>query len=342
MATSGPAASTYVSSVFVPNLENHFGVPFYNPFSSPGWNNPYARAIIKPYVPSDDQEMALTCQKVLNSNMPDILTGADNATGSKFSFDPVTRNVMSLLDPKDLANFSEASKCCYSASKANFIWEVQLHKIFPNVKVMNNSLCSFSSEQQFKIYFKRMNDELKPYICQFKLQDDLLKGLRGPNGMDGTIDAAWKDMVQNGGIEDANEALNYVEAPWNFPNANEFQRSRVQGALYIYRRLNYERIAFAGDNYNGTVETIAPSSYQGRCLTAINILVPKAFDDQERFEKTMQRTEAAKNGTSETTADPFKPVYAYVNHVTTDTFAPGTTGNANPDTDDQNNDCIIS
>lgn len=45
---------------FEPNLQNHFGVyfgvRFDRPLSDSNWVNPYARAIIKPYTPSKDQD----------------------------------------------------------------------------------------------------------------------------------------------------------------------------------------------------------------------------------------------------------------------------------------------
>ncbi len=278
-----------LTATFELNLENNFGIDFNDPSSNGKWTNPFRNAIIKPYVPSDDQEMTLTCQKVLGSNMADSLTGADNDSGSRFTLDPITCYVISLLDPKDVANLAETSKCCYSATKINFIWEVQLYKLFPNVKNMDNALCSFSPEQQFKVYFKRMNDELKPYTFQFKSQDGLLKELRGPNGMDGTIHAAWQELEKEGGMSKGFELVQ-----------GGIYDAKSIAAISLYNDLNLQRIDLAGNNYNGTHETINPASLQGRCLNAINNLVPQAFDDQERFEQTIQRAEVAKNGTPET------------------------------------------
>ena len=50
-----------------------------------------------------------------------------------------------------------------------------------------------------------------------------------------------------------------------------------------------------GANYDGTVESIGPNSHQRQIQNAITVLVPNAFNNQEKFEAEIRKAEASSN-----------------------------------------------
>ncbi len=227
-----------------PGTDNHHCVNFAE--LSKGeivWKNPRACSIFKPFIiPKFDrfanQQLAEKCGVNLE-------TGEDHYSGAKFALEPMIDSMV-MLDPKDLASLSQVSIRCYLATKTNAIWEAQFTKFFPEIKPLRES---FSTEWQFKIYFKRMVDEMQIYKCQFKHNQKV-----------------WKK---------SNKVKNIT-------------------------------IELFGANYNGTKETIDPSSQQGRCLLAITTGVPDAFNDQDKLDKMMDRARIINANTPEETQDPFR------------------------------------
>jgi len=151
------------------------------------WNNPNACSVIKPFIkPNCDEFKNL----FFAANYPvNHQTGKDGQLGKMFSLDPFVKSLC-MLDLKDLANFSQTSICCYYAAKAEVIWDKQFVKFFSKVNplphlprkllpkgdgVINIKVVSlfFSKEWQFKIYFKRMIDELKIYKEQFNHNQEI-------------------------------------------------------------------------------------------------------------------------------------------------------------------------
>jgi hypothetical protein len=226
------------------------------------------------------------------------------------SLQDVSNRIFVCLSPKDLAYFSTISKCCYLATQADWIWEIQLQNCFPKTQPLSKQLCSFSVKQQFKIYFKRMNDELKLYTAQFERNNFVIGNLRGPSGFDGKIDQAWKKYQTLGGEKARSqhqEALHnlYQEALHNLHQSNNTRNSiesavqqlsnalpgQAHAAYQEYIDLHWGLKMLVGDTYDGTIESLDPNCQQARCLMAIQNGVPEAFDDQEWFTTIIEQSE---------------------------------------------------
>ncbi len=283
-------------------LENFFGLHLTNECATAEggeritvWTNPYLQQVnafatpilsaITPYIPGRSQQFAF--------NAPLELLSQD-----------VTVTILSKLDLKNLLNCSSVCKSFYSASKANFIWGIQLWNLLPNVTNVAPNLCIFTHEQQYKVIFKRIQNECKPYTAKFTRNQEIsnnmldqLKTLELQFQEAGGKEAAsrfnkqqikiyWQNVVQ--GYE---SALNI--AIQNFPDdyhAAQLKRSidELQGSISY----------LSGANYDGTIESIDKNSEQGKILNAINIMVPNAFDNQEMFESVIEKSVAAQNNSS--------------------------------------------
>jgi hypothetical protein len=308
--------STIAIQYTPPSLKNHFNVFFKDVTAKTDptsveqiWSNPYASQIIKPYFPSDNQDLLNTCREVFKKNSESMTTLQES--GAFFcSLQDASNRIFVCLSLKDLVNFSTISKCCYLATKADCIWEIQLQNCFPNTKILSKQRCSFSPEQQFKIYFKKMNDELKLYIAQFERNNFVIGNLRGPSGFDGEIDQARKEYQILGGDEarfQHQEALNNLYRGNNARNAIESALQQLNNALpgqafAVYLKcisLELQLRELVGHTYNGTIESLDPNCQQALCLMAIQNGVPKAFDDQEQFTTIIEQSEAAKNNSFE-------------------------------------------
>ena len=151
-----------------PCIENHFCVNFAK--SSKGklvWKNHLACSIIQPFIISEfdgfvNQKLAKKCE--IN-----LVTGEDHQSGKRFfTLDPVFNSMLVVLDPKDWANLSQVGICCYGATKIETIWKTQLLKIFPALRPLPQYGNTIPTEWQFKIYYKRMIDEIQIYKYQFQ------------------------------------------------------------------------------------------------------------------------------------------------------------------------------
>jgi hypothetical protein len=284
------AAPKQLTSYLMPLTQNHFGVRFDGdepeaiPYLSSAWTNPYIKSVIQPYLPADHKELIAIFQNTCSSITP---PGSSDAMFHLYR-DPFTRCYVDFT-LKDLANFSQVSKCCYLAAKSDAVWDIQLRKLLPNV--ISLSTCSFSSKQQFRIIFERIHQELRPYIAQFQRNEEVLHVLRGPNGHGGTVDRAWEKYQSLGGTQARNT---FLASPWDVVyNSWDSPKGRIQRAYYEYESKNLRRILLAGDHYNGTVKSMNAKSQQSLCLRAIDELVPGQFNDQEKFEEVIQESETA-------------------------------------------------
>ncbi len=264
--------------------------------------NPYLRSTIKPYIPSDDQEFIKSSGRVYQSYLRSF--NLDNTGAIFYELKDPFALTFSLLGPKDLAHFSQVSKCCFLASKFPLIWECQFIKLLPNVKIIPTDACIFSHEEQFKIIFKRINDELKPYIWQFNRNNEILNELRGSNGMSGTIDDAWRKYVK--AVETKNNDKRILEQAKKgllsedvFPDPMILWPIMTRSCLemnrtYInYKCLDRRRIHLAGNEYDGTAETIDQNSQQGQLLDAIDI-IPGTFNEQDQYKTIILLSEIFK------------------------------------------------
>jgi hypothetical protein len=356
MSSAATGAST---ASFIPNLENHFGVYFdQNVDSSPissdssliptekfdpfNWSNPYNPrfTVIHPFTFEDNEDLIEECKKVYAQNCQSGKLISDSGALVTLHQDAFNR-VFVFLEPKDLVNFSAVSKCCYLATKVDIIWVIQLQNCFPNINPLPTKVCSLSPEHQFKIYFKKVNDEKKPYNAQITRNNDVTLHLRGPTGFDGAIDIAWKQCQAFGGeaavqhyyhertnaiarleegvggssaLEDDNPLWTPEQrAAWNeeYDALKNSDAGKAAHAYQEHQRLQWLLIRVQGNTYNGSTASIDSNSQQARCAYAIHE-IPELFNDQEKFEAFIQQAEAAKNNSAQSNEvaspqDPFQP-----------------------------------
>ncbi len=322
MAISVPIIGGASFSTQTPSLDNHFCVNFSGEsdcyeipgdvtsqdihdrrFDPPQWSNPYVgytRSVIYPYFPSHDTNLLTDCQQLFQKKCEEIATLYDSGAFFHLYRDALGR-MYAHFNAKDLVSFSEVSKCCYVATKDKTctVWEIQFKKYFPNVNPLSDKVCSFSSEQQFKIYFKRRSDELKPYIAQFKRNSDVIHHLKGSSGNDGAIVQAQKEYEALGGDMEKNKCIHLLnsislessigETTWR--EVWDSKGGKANKVYKAYQSLQTKLKDLVGNgNFVGQLKL---------CENAIEVLVPKAFDDQEKFEEFIQRAEAAKNNSPE-------------------------------------------
>lgn len=294
-------------------VENSFGVyfgPIENNSSYPvirsAWTNPYVdprsnEVIMHPYMPSDNTDLINSCRNAFNRYRENQTEYAQY--GAKFyELRDVFTIISPHLDPKDLVNYSEVNKCCYLTIQINIIWEIQCQKLFPNIKLKSEETCFFSSAQQFKIYFKRVCDELNPYRAQLKRNNAILEELRGPHGNDGKIAHALENFNALGGEAEANK--HYAEF-WQAHQRNDARAAEAVSlsnaelfeASRVYNSLITNQHTLVGQIYDGTPQSIDPNSQQGRCQSAIDQL-PVLLNNQDKFEEFIEKMEAAKTNAS--------------------------------------------
>jgi hypothetical protein len=267
--------------------------------------------IIKPRIPFDNQELLENCKAVYDKNREDrtSLQLLDNNSGAFFrSSQDVSNKIFVRLSPKDLANFSTISKCCYLATKADLIWEIQLQNCFPGTTILSKQQCSFSPEQQFKIYYHARNELSKPFIVQLQINHAFIAELRGSTGFNGLIDQAWQEYQRAGGAEAkikyeiilADALANSSESEHGIIYNRVYRSNdgKVARAFDYYFRLNKNLKKLAGKAYNGTEESLALNSQQARCLRVIQQEIPPIFNKQNFLEIIIQDAEAAKNNGS--------------------------------------------
>jgi hypothetical protein len=278
------------------NLENFFGLNIGNEYVSKEnglgiytkWANPHLQqdsffetptlSAISPYIPGESLQFAFTAP-------------------SEFWHQDTTVVILSNLDLKTLVNCSTVCKFFYSASKADFIWRNQLWNLLPNVTNVPPNLCIFTPEQQYKVIFKRIQNECKPYIAKFNRNEELgnnwlneLKTLELQCQEAGGEAAAARyiDLLSQGNVE-------------NSENCPDYPASELNAKIAVLR---YTLSRMFGANYNGTIESIDPNSVQGQILNAINILVPNAFNNQEKFESVIDKSVTVYNTSSSNSDGP--------------------------------------
>lgn len=280
---------------FVPSLQNHFGVTFGDPRSHDNvkikepLENPYASKINNAYVPHES-DLPIVSHRTFQEYKKDPKS-LDTSGAIFITYESYFNHVAVYLDLKDLANFSQTSKCCYLASKANGLWDIQFSKRFPHTLLMPKEKCGFSKEQQFKIYFKRHQDHLKIYKTQQDINQLVLDKLVVPNGNDGICHEYQMMYQELGGERELRNALcDALNAP---------KTDAIPPIIQVITKRNvFQSILkkLAGPNYDGTVASIDSNSQQARCLFAIENL-PGALDNQVEFENWIQKSHDAKNKT---------------------------------------------
>ena len=234
-------------------------------------------SVIAPYIPGNSQQFAVTAP-------------------SDFWKQGTTEIILLNLDQKTFFHSSSVCKFFYSASKADSIWKVQLCKFLPNVTVVDPNLCIFTPEQQYKVIFKRIENECKPYIAKFNHNQEII------NDWLSDLKSLEVQFQEAGGKEAAARHAEFLRQLIRIGDLStqpetcpDYQAGQSYTKIAILRR--YLSI-MCGANYDGTIESIDPMSIQGRILNAINVLVPNAFNDQEKFESVIEKSIAALNTSS--------------------------------------------
>lgn len=288
------------SQIFTPTLENFFGLNIGNEYATSDggmfitrWTNPHLQqdsafaiptSAITPYIPGDSQQFAFTAP-------------------SEFWNQDITVIILSKLDLKNLVNCSTVCKSFYSASKVDFIWSSHLYNLLPNVTVVAPNLCIFTPEQQYKVIFKRIQNECKPYIAKFTYIQEVAQNWQNELK---TLELQF----QEAGGEEANQRYRqFMRQNANVPelfltlqqNCPDYPAGQLKTKIEtLQNRLS----VFYGENYDGTIESIDPNSFQGQILKAINVLVPNAFDNQEMFESVIEKSAAIQNTSSSNSDGP--------------------------------------
>ena len=287
-----------------PSLENHFGIPIQDekqPLNNHDsqmvvvWTNDHL--VVKPYnPPADDSELIKACTKTYNSNFLAIANLSPAA--STLMNQGAAVALLARLEPKDIANFSEVSKCFFLATKKGYnlqikedaIWDVQLAKLLPNVKKIPSELCTFSPEQQFKIVYKRINDERKCFVTKLKRNEETCKNLKQ---MIQQTSKQFEEALTTAGGRDCKKRI--IEERKLYSVAD----MKVLNLHMQCKSYQSQLFAISGEmEENGVVRHLGTGSMQSRLLNAIKILVPTAFDNQNKFNETIQKSESIKNTTS--------------------------------------------
>jgi hypothetical protein len=258
------------------------------------WSNPYARTqkSIKPYVPCDS--IALTSltffEKINTSGLDCCICDSKDAFSTLFI----------ILDPKDLVNFSETSKCCYLATKTDIIWQYQLKKLLPNVCCLSKFTCTFTPEQQFQIVFKKIHDRKKPFIAQLEHVREKTKEI-AIIAID-KIELIMRDAVHLSvndkffsqikyDLENNQKSIEELEA-----SISEYVEFLMQSEDPINIDEKQRKIYNATNWHQNRLKCY--SNDEKDCLFALNSIPVMEFDIQEKFEIIIQSSETAKQNIS--------------------------------------------
>lgn len=168
------------------------------------------------------------------------------------------RQYYSTVEPIDLCSLSEVSKSCYLATKADLIWNVQLKKLLPNVTPLSKIESLFISRHQFQIIFKRLHDTKKPFRAQLQHNFERINELKS--------------------------SLLQLEAYLKMLNHSKNSRAYTTAPEHEYLEI------LVGSDYDGSINSINPTSQQGRCLAAFRY-IDQEFNDQNKLKNTILSAE---------------------------------------------------
>jgi hypothetical protein len=260
------------------------------------WQNRHLQFAIRSYPSSINEEG--NCIKTFAS---EISTRAYQGVEESF-FSPQKNVIFIILNhlaPKDLMSCSNVSKNFYLATKTELLWEKQLEKLLPQVQALSRKECSFTPEQQFKIIFKAINDQKKPFIDKFNQnQNSAFEWSEKLKGLGNKIQELMRDqkdevcsrlvILSREDFLQFSEALNQVPEE-EFDQIEEIVETILECQNCLVR-LKY----LCGDDR--AVEFWDKDSQLGRLFSAIEN-VSAAFNDQEKFEETIRKFEAYWNTT---------------------------------------------
>jgi hypothetical protein len=265
------------------------------------WENPYPQSAIKPYLPQKNLVEEFNSQirlKFLESSSPQE---------SFLSCQEITISMLNNLDLKALLNCSEVNKKLYLATKVELVWENQLKKFLPQVEAMPEKECSFTSEQQFMIIFKRIHDEKRSWMAKFNRNQEIcLKWKNKLQEIDEKYQKLGADKVR-ARIEEARQEIyakaphprSYMEYDKYIKSLNQLEESEDSKAVREYdshfKQIQKKKIQeLSGEDYDGTIESIGKKSKQGYMLLTIQKL-SDGFNNQEQFNQIIGNSQSIGN-----------------------------------------------
>ena len=306
-----------------PTLANWFGLDIWsdkqqqiegpNSNELPIWTNPQAGCPIYPYIPpANDQDLIEVCREAYQRNLKAIdLNPAESVCMNREVFIAL----LAYLEPKQVSLFSRISKCFYFTMKNGYnpnalidsIWDIQLQKMLPNVKMISHTLTSFSSEQQFKIVYKRIADEEKPYIAKFQhnlsRHSELMRRLTVLSTRHKEASDEFQQALKEVGGENIyriREHFPQLAGQNSEARALEWEVVRLAGLLNTYK--NKLKNLF-GENYTDCLNAhLDQNSEQWKLRHAVDHLIPEAFNDQEKFVDVIHKSDALKTQLSRSNA----------------------------------------
>ena len=161
----------------IPTLENNFilgiGVE-YDAQSTILWRNPRSISKITPYIPSeDDKELLASCEAAFKNVNLNSLDGFN--TEALFTTNDVSVIIFSQVDPQTLSRCTKVSRAFHWVTKNPTIWENQLANFLPNAQPLGSNICIFSTQQQFQIIYKKIDDLRKPYHARMDYVKERIK-----------------------------------------------------------------------------------------------------------------------------------------------------------------------
>lgn len=209
---------------------------------------------LEPFLPAAD------CHTQIASSLPD--KSEISFHGSIALPSELLEMIFSFMTLEQLARFSTLSKSCYVATKTDSFWQCRLNKLFPKLRCIPWEECGFTSEQQFKIVYRRTETLLNEFKWMRKRNAEL------------------------------------VEKLYNHPQLLSTAEDVYQETVYesYYNRLS----ELVGDHYVGTDKSIDDLSSQGLILKCIKAVEEdcRAFSIPERFEayiRQAKKTHDAQN-----------------------------------------------
>ncbi len=281
-----------------PTLENDFNLKIRDEHDAKKkliWTNPHLNSAITPYIPSeDDKELLAACQAALENVNLNSLDGFNPEVF--FTTNDVSVIIFSQVDPQTLSRCTKVSRAFHLVTKNQTIWANQLANFLPNAKPLGSEICIFSTQQQFQIIYKKINDLRKPYYARF----DYIKERSN------TIMAALKPLNAEFNDLGGNEALGNLKPRFlkivaerelqnNFvgqcllrENLKKTDEFRLYSLIDEIQNLRLMMGMLDMNNFTLPLESMQATAYLDQVSNAIEVLIPAAFD-QEKFNKTIQQ-----------------------------------------------------
>ena len=297
------SSSSGIGSTVIPTLENNFDLRIEAQRDSRSqvlWKNPHMNSVITPYIPSDgDQALLESCKAAFEKVNPLAALTPE----AVFMTNDVSVIIFSLVDPQTLSRCTKVSKSFHWVTKNQTIWRNQLASLVPNAKPLGAEVCIFSTQQQFQIIYKKINDLRKPY---YAIMDYLKERIPTIIAELKLLGAEVEALGGNEAVETAEERLQEIvdkkqlQNDWGAQDKlkQELMKTDEFRILFLNGRrkmgdLRLQLIKFDRQNITAPVESIQINHYLDRLTNAIEGLIPASII-QDKFEDAIRQAEALK------------------------------------------------